>query len=77
MSVLGESGRAVPAILPVEIRVYDAAGRELDGIGYMAAADGVVETSVLTNLDDAKGDYKVVCRDRASGLSKTLTVRGE
>jgi len=58
-----------PALLPVEIRVFDAAGRELDGAGYACAKDGVCRLSVRTNLNDAPGAYKVVCRDRASGLA--------
>lgn len=73
--VADASGRAVPAILPVEVRVYDAAGRELDGAGYAAAKDGKCRVSVLTNINDAPGDYKVVCRDRASGISRTLSVK--
>jgi len=77
LSLTTASGAPVPAILPVEIRVYDAAGRELDGAGHFAAKDGTCEAKVLTNLNDAKGDYTVVCRDRASGLEKKLTVRGE
>ena len=66
-----------PKTLPVEIRVFDAAGRELDGAGYLAARNGLCETSVLTNVNDARGDYTVVCRDLASGLEETCTVRGE
>ena len=68
LSVLGASGRPVPAVLPVDVRVTDARGRELDGAGYAAAVNGVCELSLQTNLDDPTGDYAVVCRDRASGL---------
>jgi hypothetical protein len=73
--VLDSSGAPVDALLPVEIRVYDAAGRELDGAGYACAVGGTAKVSLLTNLDDAPGDYRVVCRDRASGLTDTVTVR--
>ena len=76
LALTGESGAPVPAILPVEIRAYDAAGRELDGAGYFAVKNGVCEATVLTNVNDAEGDYKVVCRDRASGLEKTFAVKG-
>ena len=30
---------------------------------------------ILTNLDDAAGDYRLVCRDRASGLSTERSIR--
>lgn len=73
--VLDSSGAPVDALLPVEIRVYDAAGRELDGAGYACAVGGTAKVSLLTNLDDAPGGYRVVCRDRASGLTDTVTVR--
>ena len=66
-SVLAADGKPVHALLPVEVRVYDAAGAELDGAGYLAAEDGVAKVTVLRNLDDAPGAYHVVCRDRASG----------
>ena len=68
MTVRDASGEPVPALLPVEIRVYDAAGRELDGAGYACAKDGVCSLTVRTNLNDAPGAYRVVCRDRASGM---------
>ena len=75
MRVLGEGGKPVPALLPVDIRVCDASGRELDGLGYACAEGGVAKVIVQTNLDDAPGAYEIVCRDRASGLEKRLTVR--
>jgi len=68
MTVRDAAGEPVKALLPVEIRVYDAAGRELDGAGYACAKDGVCRLTVRTNLNDAPGAYRVVCRDRASGL---------
>ena len=68
MTVRDAAGEPVQALLPVEIRVYDAAGRELDGAGYACATDGVCRLSVRTNLNDAPGAYRVVCRDRASGI---------
>lgn len=74
-SVLDADGRPVPALLPVEIRVFDAAGAELDGAGYLAAEGGVAKVTVLCNLDDAPGAYRVVCRDRASGLTVEKTVQ--
>jgi len=74
MSVLGKSGRPVPAVLPVEVRLYDAAGAELDGAGFAAAEGGVCSLRIRTNLDDAPGEYRLVCRDRASGLTVTRTI---
>ena len=75
MQVLGESGRPVPALLPVEIRTYDSSGRELDGVGYLAAENGDARVAIRTNVNDAPGPYRIVFRDRASGLTATREVR--
>jgi hypothetical protein len=69
MTVHDAAGEPVKALLPVEIHVYDAEGRELDGAGYACAKDGVCKLTVRTNINDAPGGYRVVCRDRASGLA--------
>lgn len=69
MTVRDARGLAVPALLPVDIRLTDAAGREIDGVGYAAAENGVAKVSFVTNLDDADGRYRLVCTDRASGQS--------
>jgi len=74
MTVRDAAGRPVPALLPVDIRVCDAEGRELDGCGPGCAEGGVCQMEVQTNLDDAGGSYRVVCTDRASGLQVTKTV---
>ena len=74
MRVLDEAGEPVRAVLPVEIRLFDAAGREIDGAGFAAAANGVTAAEFLTNVDDAKGAYTLTCRDRASGLEVRRTV---
>ena len=69
MTVVDGKGNAVPALLPVEVRLFDSAGREIDGGGYVCAEGGVAKVSFQTNLDDADGAYRLVCKDRASGIS--------
>ena len=74
MTVVDGKGGAVPALLPVEVRLFDSAGREIDGGGYVCAEGGVAKVSFITNVDDADGAYRLVCKDRASGLVKELSV---
>ena len=69
------AGRPVEALLPAEIRLYDAAGRELDGAGWVCLHGGVCTTEIATNLNDAAGDYRLVCTDRASGLKAERIIR--
>jgi hypothetical protein len=68
-TAVGESGKPVEALLPAEIRLFDASGRELDGAGWVCLQGGSCTVDILTNIDDPVGDYRLVCRDRASGLS--------
>ena len=75
MKVLGEDGRPMKGLWPVEVCVKDAAGNRIDGLDYGCAVDGVFTASVPLNLNDAKGAYTVVARDRASGISKRIAVR--
>lgn len=74
MKIVDADDNPVKALLPVEIRVFASDGDEVDGAGYFAAEAGVVSVRVITRLDDPKGPYKVICRDRASGLEKTLVL---
>ena len=74
MTVHDESGSPVPALLPVEVRLFDSAGREIDGGGYVCAEGGVAKVTFLTNLDDADGAYRLVCKDRASGVSSEKSI---
>ena len=74
-SALDAQGHPVAALLPAEIRLFDAAGREIDGAGWVCLQGGTCSVEFLTNLNDAPGDYKIVCRDRASGLTAERTVR--
>ena len=76
-SALDASGRPVEALLPAEIRLYDAAGREIDGAGWVCLQGGVCTVEFLTNLNDATGDYRIVCRDRASGFTAERTVKSQ
>ena len=71
--LFGESDVPVEGRLPVEIRVRDAKGREIDGAGWACAADGVCVLSVPLNLDDPQGGYTITARDIASGLTAAIS----
>ena len=75
MTVKDAHGKPVAALLPAEIRLYDAAGREIDGAGWVCLQGGTCTVEFVTNLNDADGDYKIVCRDRASGLTAERTIK--
>lgn len=74
-SALDADGHPVEALLPAEIRLYDAAGREIDGAGWVCLQGGTCTVEFVTNVNDAEGDYRIVCRDRASGLTAERTIK--
>jgi hypothetical protein len=61
-------------LLPAEINLYDALGRKLDGAGYVCLQNGVCTVDILTNIDDAEGDYRLICRDKATGYCVERTI---
>lgn len=65
VSITGKSGKPVNAALPVEVRLFDSAGDEIDGGGYICVEGGVGGIVFRTNLDDAPGDYRVVVKNLA------------
>ena len=73
--VNGASGAPVEGRLPAEVRVFDTAGRELDGAGWCCVVDGVAELLVPVNVDDPPGGYAVSARDLASGKSASCLVK--
>ncbi len=73
-SARNAAGKPVNALLPAEIRLFDASGCELDGAGWVSLQGGVCTVEIATNLDDPRGDYRLVCRDRASGLTAERTI---
>ena len=75
MTVKDAEGKPVEALLPAEIRLYDGAGREIDGAGWVCLQGGTCTIEFVTNINDAEGDYRVVCRDRASGLFAERTIK--
>ena len=74
-SALDAQGHPVAALLPAEICLYDATRREIDGAGWVCLQGGTCTVEFQTNLNDADGDYKIVCRDRASGLTAARTIK--
>jgi len=74
IKVLDAKGQAVQALIPVEIRICCEDGSELDGAGYFAAENG--RAGVTLALDNDSGrSFRIVCRELASGIEKTISVK--
>jgi len=75
--VLDEKDEPIRAVLPAELHVYDVAGVELDGAGFIVTENGEAKVKMLANLDDAPGGYRLVAKDRASGLVVERKITGQ
>ncbi|MBO5724830.1 MAG: hypothetical protein J6S58_08390, partial [Lentisphaeria bacterium] len=67
MSVADKAGKNIPAILPVELRLKDSAGRELPGSGYYAAENGKFLLREIMAKNAQAGKVTVFCKCLASG----------
>ena len=72
--VLDAARREIRALVPVEIRIYCDDGSELDGAGYLAAEDGRAGVTLALDKDSGRS-FRIVCRELASGLEKTIEVK--
>ena len=70
------SGKAVPALLPVSFTLTSPDGKA--ETVYDCATDGMLEREFLIPLNAPPGEWKLVVRDRASGLKAQgkFTVKG-
>ena len=71
------SGKLVPALLPVSFTLTSPDGKALPVV-YDCAKDGVLEREFLIPLNAPPGEWRIVVRDRASGLKAQgkFTVKG-
>ncbi len=75
-AVTGPRGRMIPAVIPLEVRITDAAGDPVEFSGWYGAADGRLTVPLEPALNDAPGAWKVRARELASGLvvEKSITI---
>ena len=69
VSVLDGRGRAVAAVVPVQIDVVDPEGKAAELSGYYGAKDGAVSVRVDLAANDLPGTWSIKVRDLASGKS--------
>jgi hypothetical protein len=69
VTVAGEAGQAIDAVVPVQIQIIDGNGREAEFSGYYGAKGGMVELK-LDLPRTAVGTWKIRARELASGLTQ-------
>ena len=76
--VVDLEGKTLDAVVPVEVDVRDAEGRQAEFSGFYAAVDGKVEIALDVAPNDPPGIWQITARELASGQSSVayLRVRG-
>jgi hypothetical protein len=75
IAVLDPQGRPVEAVVPMDIRVRDAAGGEAEFSGYHAAIDGKLTLKLTIAPNDPMGIWQLDARELASGRKTSYSFR--
>ncbi len=68
-------GQPLDAVVPVEVEVRDAEGREAEFSGSYAAVDGTLEIALDVAPNDPPGTWQITARELASGTSQVAYLR--
>jgi hypothetical protein len=63
--------RPVKAVIPLEVRIRDANGRETEGSGYHAAKDGTLALPLSIASNEDPGSWEIRITELASGMETT------
>jgi hypothetical protein len=75
VTVLGDDGKPMDAIVPVEVKLIDPAGRAAEFSGYYAAKDGAVSIDALLAINDMPGVWRIEATELASGRTGNAYMR--
>lgn len=75
IEVLDDRGQPVPAVVPLQVSVYDAETRLAEFSGYYAAKDGKAEITLQIAPNDPVGMWQIEARELASGQSAVFWFR--
>ncbi len=72
--VADTTGNAVAAVIPLQVKIRDANGKETEGSGYHAAKDGVLKLPVSIASNEDPGSWEIQVKELASGMETTCFV---
>ncbi len=67
VAVVDESGKAIDAVVPVDVQIRDADGQTAEFSGYYGAVDGKLRLNLDIAPNDAPGIWQVAVSELASG----------
>jgi hypothetical protein len=65
----------VKAVVPVQLTIRDASGREAEGSGYYGAADGSLSVKLDIASNETPGTWSIHVKELASGMETTRYLR--
>ena len=75
IAVVGDNGRPMDAIVPVQIDLIDPSGKAAEYSGYYGAKNGVVQFAATIAPNDVPGLWRIHVRELASGLTTDAYMR--
>ncbi len=75
IEVVDAKGKAIEAVIPVEIRIEDAEGRVAEQTGHWAAVRGRVTVTIDIAPNDKEGIWQISARELASGKTAASNFR--
>jgi hypothetical protein len=69
ISVTDDAGKAIDAVIPLQVKITDANGNPAEFSGYYGAKDGKVEINLDVPTNAAAGQWKIQATELASGLN--------
>ena len=75
VEILDEDGTPVPAVVPIQLSIQDAAGREAEFSGYYGAVGGKLEVELDLATNESWGVWSIQARELASGQSNQAHFR--
>ncbi|NQT17019.1 MAG: hypothetical protein HQ582_29955, partial [Planctomycetes bacterium] len=75
VTVLGDDGRAIDAVVPMKIDLVDPSGKAAEFSGYYGAGDGVVKLTATIAPNDVPGLWRIHAQELASGRTADAYMR--
>jgi hypothetical protein len=77
VAVTDDSGKAIDAVVPVQVQITDAQGKACEYSGYYGAKDGKVTLKLDLPTNAAKGKWTVAVKELASGKAAEASMAVE